>query len=134
MQSLKPGRGPSALGAFGGIFAVLFGIFWTFMAFSITRNIPIVGIVFPLFGVAFVIIGIVNVIYNFRNATARERYSVIDITTESEEPDPLNRLVNPNQGGNTVENKLRELDGLRTKGLVSSAEYAAQRTRILNSI
>jgi uncharacterized membrane protein len=134
MHSIKPGRGPSALGAFGGVFAVVFGIFWTILAFSIARNIPIVGIVFPLFGVAFVIMGIVNVLYNLRNATAKERYSVIDITTEAEEPDPLNRLVNPTPGGESVEAKLRKLDELKSKGLISSAEHTAQRTRILNSI
>ena len=29
MKSIKPGRGPSAMGAMGSAFAVIFGIFWT---------------------------------------------------------------------------------------------------------
>ena len=29
MKHVKPGRGPSAMGAFGAIIAVIFGIFWT---------------------------------------------------------------------------------------------------------
>ncbi|MFZ4682282.1 MAG: SHOCT domain-containing protein [Terrimicrobiaceae bacterium] len=136
MHSIKPGRGPSALGAFAGIFAVIFGLLWTVLAFALTRSfpIPVVGIVFPLFGVAFVIMGIVNVLYNLRNATAKERYSVIDITTGAEEPDPLNRLVHPTADGESVEAKLRKLDDLKSKGLISLAEHTAQRTRILNSI
>ena len=34
MKSIKPGRGPSAMGAMGSIIAVIFGIFWTIAAAS----------------------------------------------------------------------------------------------------
>ena len=34
MKSVKPGRGPSAMGAFGSLAAVLFGIVWTAVAAS----------------------------------------------------------------------------------------------------
>lgn len=45
---------------------------------------------FCLFGVVFVIIGIVQAIYNFQNATGKNRFSSFDITDENEELDPLN--------------------------------------------
>lgn len=140
MQHLKPGRGPSAMSALGGIVGILFGIFWTIMAYSMTRDAPgPVGTFFPLFGVLFVVIGIVNVAYNLYNTTQKDRLSVLDITSSDEESDPLNHLVNGNASsrsaaGESAEDKLRELETLRQKGLVTDAEYAAQRQRILNSI
>ena len=139
MQSIKPGRGPSAMGAIGGVIAVAFGIFWTVMAFTMTREAPApVHIFFPLFGVMFVVAGIANVAYNFYNTTNKQRLSAFDITTTQEESDPLNEMFGAKQKNNnrieSIESKLQELDGLRSKGLVSDSEYASQRQRILNSI
>ncbi|MED4573024.1 zinc ribbon domain-containing protein [Brevibacillus agri] len=93
MKSIKPGRGPSAMGAAGSIAVVVFGIFWTIMAFVITQDspFPVVGSIFPLFGVVFVIIGIAQGVYHYKNATGKERMSLYDITDASEEGDPLNR-------------------------------------------
>ncbi|WP_211338290.1 zinc ribbon domain-containing protein [Brevibacillus gelatini] len=93
MKSIKPGRGQSAMGVVGSLAAVVFGIFWTILTFSITQDspFPMVGTIFPLFGVVFVIIGIVQAVYHFKNATGEERMSLYDITDASEEGDPLNR-------------------------------------------
>lgn len=85
MKSIKPGRGPSAMGAMGSAFAVIFGIFWTIMAASMGAPV-----FFPIFGAMFVIMGIVQFVYNYKNATGKNRYSSFDITDSSEEPDPLN--------------------------------------------
>ena len=85
MKSVKPGRGPSAMGAMGSVIAVIFGIFWTIAAASMGAP----GI-FPLFGVLFVILGIVQAVYHFKNATGENRYSSFDIVESGEEPDPLN--------------------------------------------
>lgn len=95
MKSIKPGRGPSGLSFIGSIVAIIFGIFWTIMAFSITANSPfgIVGTIFPLFGVLFIIIGIVQAIYNYKNATGKNRYSIVDITDSGEEGDPSDRWI-----------------------------------------
>lgn len=84
MKSVKPGRGPSMLGGVIGIFVALFGVFWTVIAISNGA-----GIMAP-FGIIFVIIAVVQVIYNFKNATGKNRYSQFDITDENEEPDPFN--------------------------------------------
>lgn len=84
MKSIKPGRGPSAMGAVGSIFSAIFGIIWTIAAASM--GVPVF---FWLFGVVFVILGIVQAIYNFKNATGENRYSEFDIVDSAEEPDPL---------------------------------------------
>ena len=86
MKHVKPGRGPSAMGAFGAIIAVIFGIFWTVSTASMGAPA-----FFPIFGVLFIIIGIVQAVYNFKNATGKNRYSSFDIVDSAEEPDPWNQ-------------------------------------------
>ena len=83
MKSIKPGRGPSAMGAVGAIIAVVFGVIWTGMASSM--NAPPL---FPLFGVLFILIGIGQAVYHFINAAGKNRFSVYDITDSSEESAP----------------------------------------------
>lgn len=92
MKSVKPGRGPSAMGAMGSVIAVIFGIFWTIMAASLGAPI-----FFPIFGVLFIIIGIVQAVYHFKNATGENRYSAFDIVDSVEEPDPLERRFAPDR-------------------------------------
>ena len=86
MKSVKPGRGPSAMGAMGSVIAVIFGIIWTIGAASMGAP-PL----FPLFGVLFIIMGVVQAVYNFKNATGENRYSSFDIVEDGEEPDPLDQ-------------------------------------------
>ncbi len=84
MKSIKPGRGPSKLGAVGGIFTALFGIFWCFFAASI-------GAWFMIpFGIVFVAFSVYIAFYHGHNATSEDRYSLLDIVDENEEADPLN--------------------------------------------
>ena len=85
MKSIKPGRGPSMMGGISSVFAVIFGIIWTFAAASMGAPF-----FFPLFGVVFIIMGIVQAVYNFKNATSKNRYSSFDIVDSSEEADPWN--------------------------------------------
>ena len=85
MKSIKPGRGPSMMGAVGAAFAVVFGIIWTMAAAYMGAPF-----FFPLFGLVFIGIGVFNVIYNLKNATGKNRYSAYDIVDANEEPDPLN--------------------------------------------
>lgn len=86
MKSIKPGRGPSRLGVAGGIFAMLFGIFWCIMAVSIGA-----GFMIP-FGILFIGFAGYSTLYNYHNATSKDRFSVVDIVDEDEEPDPLNEI------------------------------------------
>lgn len=84
MKSVKPGRGPSALGAWMAVVAATVGIFWTISAAQMGAP----GF-FLLFGILFVLTGVIMAIYHFKNATGKNRYSEFDITGDGEEPDPL---------------------------------------------
>lgn len=84
MKSVKPGRGPSMMGGIVSVCIGVFGIIWTIAAASMG------GGFFALFGVVFVIIAIVQAVYNFKNATSKNRFSEFDITDSSEESDPFN--------------------------------------------
>lgn len=102
MKSIKPGRGPSMLSGIVGIFMIGFGVVWTAFASQVS------GIV-ALFGVIWTGIAVVTTVYNFKNATGKNRYSEYDITDANEEPDPLNeRFGAPSatkMPRNDVENK-----------------------------
>ena len=85
MKSVKPGRGPSMMGGVMSILVGVFGLIWTITVLRAG------GGLFALFGVVFIIIAIVQAVYNFHNATAKDRFSVVDITGSQEEGDPLNQ-------------------------------------------
>lgn len=87
MKSVKPGRGPSFLSGVGGIVAGVFGVIWTIMAGSIGAPW-----FFTAFGVVFILLAIGGAVYNFINATNKKRFSAFDITSDDEEPDPLNQV------------------------------------------
>lgn len=76
------------MGVIGGIIAVIFGVFWTITAASMGAPT-----LFPLFGLLFIAAAIANIIYNYKNATSKNRMSIYDITDASEEPDPLNKYI-----------------------------------------
>ncbi len=84
MKSIKPGRGPSFMSGIAAVGITLFGIIWTFAAASMGAPF-----FFPLFGIVFIGMGIATAVYNFKNATSRNRYSVFEITNSHDEPDPF---------------------------------------------
>ena len=84
MYSVKPGRGPSMMGALGGVFAAIFGVIWTVGALSMGAPC-----FFALFGVVFVVMALVSAVYSYHNATQKNRMSAFDITTGDAEPDPI---------------------------------------------
>ena len=86
MKSIKPGRGPSFVGGIIGIAVVVFGVFWTITAISFGAGFM------GIFGIIFIFIALVQTIYNFKNATSKDRYSSFDIVDGLEEPDPLNEM------------------------------------------
>jgi len=84
MYSIKPGRGPSLLGAIVGVVILAFGVFFTLHA----RSMGAPGF-FLAFGVLFVCVAAAMVVYHLYNATQKRRMSALDITTGTEEPDPI---------------------------------------------
>ena len=113
MKSIKPGRGPSGMSFIGSIAAVIFGVIWTAVAFSMAASFPFDGItaIFPLFGIIFVIVGIVQAVYHYKNATGKYRYSLFDITDSSEEGDPADKWVNDRDSNNGKEVNREYADG-----------------------
>ncbi len=95
MRSIKPGRGTSGMSFMGSVIGIIFGVFWTIIAFSITANSPFgtVGMIFPVFGILFIIMGIVQAFYHLKNTTGKNRFSVYDITDSSEESDPSDKWI-----------------------------------------
>ena len=85
MKSVKPGRGPSMMGGISSILAGVFGVVWTIGAVSMGA-----GGMFAIFGLIFIAMAIISAVYNFKNATSKNRYSSFDITDKNEEPDPWN--------------------------------------------
>ena len=72
------------MGGVMGICSGVFGIVWTIVAASVG------GGIFALFGIVFIAVSVVTALYNFRNATGKNRYSAYDIVDGKEESDPLN--------------------------------------------
>lgn len=83
MKSIKPGRGPSFMSGVVGIFMIGFGLLWTVLAAQ-------ASVFMALFGILWTGVAIATTVYNFKNATGKNRYSQYDITDEHEEPDPFN--------------------------------------------
>ena len=95
MKSIKPGRGPSGMGVIMGIAAAAFGVFWLIIAVSIGAYMMI-----P-FGLIFIVIAVSNTVYNYKNATGKNRYSSFDIVDSDEEPDPLDEKYGNAQNGSS---------------------------------
>ncbi|MFA6239613.1 MAG: SHOCT domain-containing protein [Candidatus Hydrogenedentales bacterium] len=141
--SVKPGRGPSAMSAVGGIIGVAFGIFWTVTVFEATKGapFPLVHTFFPFFGILFIVFGIATVIYSLTNTVSRDRMSVVDITTGEEESDPISRLIvgvepraQEQAHSENIEGRLAKLESLLEEHAITNAEYLEQRKRILEEI
>lgn len=143
MHSIKPGRGPSFA---GGVTSLIFAALCLGMTILFATVIPQdapapIRIIFPLFPLGMTCMAIFGAVYNFKNATSKNRYSTFDITTAGEEPDPLNTYFNNTKPQPTTpdtsaspEARLQKLETLQQQGLITPAEYTAQRERILNSL
>ena len=84
MKSIKPGRGSSMMSMIGSIAAGVFGLFW--MVAALQMGAPVI---FALFGLIFIAVAVSQAVFHYRNATQKDRYSLIDIVDAEEEADPL---------------------------------------------
>ncbi|MGE5495457.1 MAG: zinc-ribbon domain-containing protein [Burkholderiales bacterium] len=99
MKSVKPGRGPSMMGGIVAIMMAVFGVVFLVVLINTSNSFgPYFGGGFGsspetlgiVFCVIFIIVAVIVAVYNIANATKKNRYSVLDITDGTEEPDPLN--------------------------------------------
>ncbi|QAT41809.1 zinc ribbon domain-containing protein [Aminipila luticellarii] len=105
MKSIKPGRGPSMMSGLSSVFVGIFGVIWTIGAAGMGAPA-----FFSLFGIVFVGIAIVQAVYNFNNATSKDRFSEFDIVDETEESDPLQELVHKKTDTGSMPEKETSLD------------------------
>lgn len=105
MKSIKPGRGPSAMSAISSIAAAVFGVFWIITAVSMGAPL-----IFPVFGIIFIVMSIAQAVYNYKNATSKNRFSSFDITDSGEESDPFNERFMEKTNDEVVENKAQALN------------------------
>lgn len=85
MKSIKQGRGPSFMGGIASVIAAVFGICWIGVTIKIGAGFMVI------FGVLFVCMAAASAVYNFTQATSKNRFSAFDITESGEEEDPLNK-------------------------------------------
>ena len=112
MKSIKRGRGPSFKGGIGSVFAAIFGVIWTIVAVGMGAGFM------AIFGIVFIASAIFNAIYDFKNATGKNRYSEYDITDGNEEVDPMNERFGSQKSysnQNSVESKFCPYCGTAVK-------------------
>lgn len=110
----------------GSVIGIIFGVFWTILAASFTAPFGIIGIIFPLFGVLFIVLGVVQAIYHYKNATSKDRYSIIDIVDSREEGDPADNWIKNKDGSETEaqNNIYSEINYCPYCGARVSSDYA----------
>ena len=73
------------MGGISSVAAAAFGVVWTLIVVS-ARGPWFMA----LFGVIFIALAVAQAVYNFKNATSKNRYSSFDVVDSNEEPDPFN--------------------------------------------
>lgn len=111
---VKPGKGQSMVGFFGGIIFCFIGFFFVIPTFSI-------------FGVVWTLFAVVITIVNGYNAFSEKGVASHEITIDDTGFAGTEYQKSP-------EERLSELRALYEKGLITSEEYQNKRMQILNEI
>ncbi len=91
------------MGGVMGIFMIGFGILWTIIAGALFAPMAIFGILWTCVAAAITV-------YNFKNATGKNRYSQFDIVDSHEEPDPLNERFGATRTQTQTSNNAQKVD------------------------
>ncbi len=119
---VKPSKGQSMVGFFGGIIFCFIGLFFVVPTFG-----PF-GVIWALF--AFVITAV-----NGYNAFSDKGVATHEITIDDDEDGyGYGQTGNSYEYGKSAEERLKELQGLYDKGLISSEEYQEKRRQILEGL
>lgn len=109
---VRPGKGQSMVGFFGGLVFIFIGV---------TYIIPI----FSLFGVFWTLMAVIITAVNGYNAFSGKGVATHEITID-DLPDSA--------AADSCEERLRELQNLYDKNLITEEEYQKKRQEILNNI
>ena len=91
-----------------------------------------------IFGVIFVVVALSKVVFAGRNLNSSTRISELDLRAPH---DPLVETYGEGSGEyrittapESVEERLTQLEGLKSKGLVTEEEFQSQRTKIIGEL
>lgn len=120
---VKPGKGQSTVGFFAGIVFCFIGLFVV---------IPLVG---P-FGILWTIFAVIITVSNGYNAFSDKGIASHEITIEDDFNQGFNQNFNQENMVNrkTSEERLKELQTLYEKGVITEDEYQKKRKQILDEI
>ena len=114
---IKPGKGQSMTGFFGGIIFCFIGLFVV---------IPAAG----GFGVLWTLFALVITIINGYNAFTDKGIASHEITIDEEESD----IFTPAENKKPAEERLKEVQGLYDRGIITYDEYQMKRKQILEEL
>jgi hypothetical protein len=112
---VKPGKGQSMAGFFGGLIFCCIGLF-------------IVIPVFGPFGMLWTLFAVVMTVINGYNAFSDKGIASHEITIDEDYTHEYN------DSGKSSEDRLMELQSLYDKGMITAGEYQEKRKRILEEI
>lgn len=107
---VKRSKGEYLVSAFGGVIVIILGI----------TMIPSFFGTFKTFGLVWIILGAVAVVYNLYAAFSGKGIPLYEMDMDN--------------SGESVESRLKKLDGLYHQGLISKEEWEEKRKSILNEI
>ena len=126
-SSIRPARQTSVAGLIMLIFMLLFGIAFTVLVGNVLHENEaplIMSLVLYLFMAGWIGTVLYMLVYHFRNIRHPEGVPLFEVDTEAV---PGEDVAKPN-----FARKLRDLEQLKTDGLLSQEEYSRKRSEILD--
>jgi|GEM_PF-1056739 amino acid permease len=128
-SQIKPSKPVSLIGAILGFFFVIFGIVFL-ITISQEPSFDDGGPIISLFFVMFIVAALAITIFYAKNFFSKKGVSVLDVDFN------VNPEIEKDQPKETsdVESRLRQLDKLKSEGLLHDDEYEQKREAILKEL